>query len=237
MKKLSFGFHQVVGRSKGKITSYQRGGGHQKRYRFVDFFRFLHGVEGKVLNIIHDPYRTSNLALIGYTNGLVSYMLAIDGIKVGDHYKTVITFKNTDFTQKGFTCRLGNVKVGLIVHNLEILPLNGGQLARSAGTGILLLKKYKDEGLVKLPSGKLMLVSLDCLCTIGNVSNIDHKLKSLKKAGRSRWLGIRPHVRGRAMNPVDHPHGGRTNGGIIPKTPWGRLAKGVPTRKKNKKSI
>lgn len=230
MKKLSFGLHRVKGRSKGRISMYQRGGGHKRRYRYVDFYRNLPNVIGKILEVVYDPYRSSYLFCIGYTNGIVSYTLGIKELGVGDYIETRKQ-KGLDFSKPGISCFLGSVKVGSKVHNIEVKPRQGGQLVRSAGSCAILLKKYETKGfgLVKLPSKEYRLLPLECMCTIGTVSNPDHKDKKLAKAGSNRWRGKRPHVRGQAMNPVDHPHGGRTNGGKVPRTPWGQTAKGIKT--------
>lgn len=229
MKKLSFGLHQVKGRNKGRVSSFQRGGGHTKRYKFIDFSRTLPNISGKILKVDYDAYRSADVFLVGYTNGILSYTLGIDSLKVGDSVSIVRDTKETDLIKLGVSCPLKNVKVGIKVHNVENFPGSGGQIARSAGSCAILLKKYEDFGLLKLPSGEYRLLPLLSMCTIGTVGNVKHKDNKLLKAGVSRWLGRRPHVRGQAMNPVDHPHGGRTNGGKIPRTPWGKLAKGVKT--------
>jgi len=235
MVKLNFGFHKVVGRNRGRISSYQKGGGVKVLYRAVDFFRFMPNVEGRILKIVSDPTRSAFICLVGYTNHIVSYMLLPKGLKVGSKVLNLWSDLPYDSTRVGLSCPLFYVKQGVSVHNVEIKPLKGGKIARSAGTKAVLLKKNKQTGLLRLPSGQMGLISLFNLCTIGEVSNESHKLRDIGKAGLNRRRGIRPHVRGQAMNPVDHPHGGRTNGGKVPCTPWGRVARGVKTSKNKHK--
>lgn len=229
MDKLKYGFHKVQGRSHGRITSYHKGGGNKSLYRFVDFFRFLPNVQGRILKIFPDRYRTAKLCLVGYTNGILSYCLLSSKLGVGDYVYSDWSGKNYDLHKSGVSCPLLFVKANTVVHNVELVTFGGGQLARSAGAKVVLLKKFKKTGLLRLPSGKLILVSLQNLCTIGEVGFSEHKYSKIGKAGTNRNRGKRPHVRGQAMNPVDHPHGGRTNGGKVPCTPWGRVAKGVKT--------
>ena len=235
LNKLNYGFHKVYGRGRQSITSRHRGGGKKVIYKNVDFFRFLPNVKGKLLSTVRDSYRSGHIGLVGYTNGIVSYML-LPSVKV-DNFITVYrseTPEHRDYSRVGISCPLYCVKVGSSVYNVESNFLKGGSIARSAGTKAILMKKYKTTGLLRLPSGLLILVSLKNFCSIGEVSNEHHKLESLKKAGVNRWKGKRPIVRGIAMNPVDHPHGGRTNGGKVPCTAWGRIAKGPKTRKKKR---
>ena len=234
VKKLKYGFHKVYGRSKGRICSYHLGGGHKKLYRFIDYKRVLTGVPAKIIKIEKDPYRSAPLFLVGFSNGLLGYHLGISGLGVGDYLEVSRCTSSDDLDQSGLSCPLGVVKVGCKVHNIEFYPGSGGALSRSAGSFSVILKKYPHKILLKLSSGEYRLFSSDCLCTIGRVSGINHKEINLIKAGRVRWLGRRPIVRGQAMNPIDHPHGGRTNGGKVPVTPWGRIAKGKTTRKRRK---
>jgi len=236
MKFLHFGLTNVKGRSKGRISSYNRGGGHKRRFRYVDNQRFLKDVPGKVIKVVHDPYRTAKLAMVGYTNGIIAYNLLPEGVGVGSIIKTHSSGSPSVLSMEmlGHSCELGMVKAGTLVHNVENKSEHGGQIARSAGSCAVVVKNYVDSVLLKLPSGSLSLFSSKNLCTIGAVGFSEHKLRNLKKAGASRWRGRRPHVRGTAMNPIDHPQGGRTNGGKFPRTPWGRLAKGVKTRKNKK---
>ena len=229
MDKLKFGFHKVHGRSKGRITSFHKGGGKKVLYRFVDFHKFLPNVKGRILEIVPDPYRTAKVCLIGYTNGVLSYVLKPAKLSVGDYIFSDWTGDNYELDTPGVSCPLLHVKANSSIHGVEISAFGGAKFGRSAGAKILLLKKFKKTGLLKLPSGRLLLLPLQNLCTIGEVGFSEHKFKTIGKAGINRNRGKRPHVRGQAMNPVDHPHGGRTNGGKIPCTPWGRVAKGVKT--------
>lgn len=234
MKLLKYGLHGVKGRASGKISSYHRGGGHKKLYRYIDNHRYLRGVFGKILKIEKDPYRSSLIALVGYTNGVLCYNLLPEGLEVGSIVKNLPIYDKKVEDRVGISCAIGNVATGSLVHNIEFKPNSGGKIARSAGTCAVVMKNYGTSVLIKLPSGRMSLLPSDSYCTIGSVGNEGHKMVSIGKAGRSRWLGKRPHVRGYAMNPVDHPHGGRTKGGKLLRTPWGRLAKGVKTRKKNR---
>jgi large subunit ribosomal protein L2 len=233
--KLRYGFHFCYGRDNtGQIASFHRGGGHKRLYRVIDFTRSFYYVWGKVIKIIKDPQRSASLFVIAYTNKVISYQLAIDKIKVGEYIRSY-NLGELDFLKKiGTSGFLTNFSLGVNICNLEYLPYTKGKIARSAGVHAKLLKKYEKEALVKLPSGEYRLFSLLCKATIGQISNKEHKEIIIGKAGISRRRGIRPHVRGIAMNPVDHPHGGRTNGGKIPVTPWGKLAKGVKTSKSRK---
>jgi large subunit ribosomal protein L2 len=218
--------------SSGKITTRHIGGGHKRRYRIVDFKRDKFEIPGKVFGIEYDPNRSANLALIYYVDGEKRYIIAPLGIKVGE---IIISSKKPDTEVKeGNTMLLRFVPLGTFIHNVEMKPDKGGQLARSAGSYAQLVAKEGDYGQIRLPSGEVRMVHLTCMATIGQVGNIDHENITIGKAGKPRWLGIRPTVRGMAMNPVDHPLGGgegRTKGGRHPCSPWGQLAKGKKTRK------
>jgi large subunit ribosomal protein L2 len=209
MKQLLFGFHSAVGRNKGLISSYHRGGGHKKSFRIVDRFRFLYDVPAKVLSIQY-------------------YIPAILGVSVGKYVFSRTKTLSHENTEKGLSCPIRFVKTGARVSNLELYPGFGSVVARSGGLFAVLVRKYKELALVKLSSGEFRFFSLDCFCTIG-VLLADSVSRNANKAGYNRWHGWRPVVRGRAMNPVDHPHGGRTNGGMTPTTPWARSVKGQTT--------
>jgi large subunit ribosomal protein L2 len=214
----------------GRITSRFRGGGHKRRYRIIDFKRNNAG-EAEVIAIEYDPNRTARIALIKYSNGEKNYIIAPNGIKVGEKIES----SNEADLKSGNTLTLSSIPVGTFIHNIELKPGKGAQLARSAGTSAQIVAKDTKYSQVKLPSGEVRMINNNCKATIGVVSNIDHENISLGKAGRSRWLGRRPHVRGVAMNPVDHPMGGgegKTSGGGHPVSPWGLPAKGYKTRKK-----
>ena len=233
---LTEGFHKSGGRNNnGRITSRHRGGGHKRLYRLIDFKRDNHGVEGKVSRIEYDPNRTSHIALIVFANGDKRYIVAPQGLRPGD-----VVMSGPDAEIKpGNALPLANIRVGTMLHNVEMKPGKGAQMARSAGSGVQLMGKEGSRAVLKLPSGEFRRVDVRCMASIGIVGNSDHSNRKVGKAGRSRWLGIRPHVRGVAMNPVDHPHGGgegRTAGGRHPVTPWGVPTKGHKTRKKNKAS-
>ncbi len=222
--------HSTGGRNHhGRITSRFRGGGHKQRYRIIDFRREKIGVPAKIAAVEYDPNRTARIALLAYVDGEKRYILAPDGIKVGD---TIISSRNADI-KPGNSLPLRAIPLGTAIHNLELKKGKGGQLCRSAGVAAQLMAKEGAWGQVRLPSGEVRLVHLDCRATIGQVSNADHQNISLGKAGRTRWLGVRPHNRGVTMNPVDHPMGGgegRTSGGRHPCSPWGQLSKGLKTR-------
>ncbi|NMA48411.1 MAG: 50S ribosomal protein L2, partial [Tissierellia bacterium] len=222
--------------SQGRITIRHRGGGEKKKYRIIDFKRNKDGIPGKVAAIEYDPNRTANIALIHYVDGEKRYILAPYKLKVGD---MIESGENADI-KIGNTLKLKDMPVGTTVHNVELKPGKGAQLARSAGSEAQLMAKEGKYAQIKLPSGEFRLVSIDCRATIGQVGNIDHELITIGKAGKSRHMGKRPAVRGSVMNPVDHPHGGgegKTGIGMpAPKTPWGKPALGYKTRKKNKKS-
>jgi large subunit ribosomal protein L2 len=213
----------------GRITSRFRGGGHKQRYRLIDFRRDKIGVPASVAAIEYDPNRTSRIALLHYADGEKRYILAPDGLKVGDK---VVSSRHADI-KPGNSLPLRHIPLGTMVHNVEMKKGKGGQLVRSAGVAATLMAKDGDYAQVRLPSSEIRKVHLDCRATVGQVSNIDHQNVSIGKAGRSRWLGKRPHNRGVTMNPVDHPMGGgegRTSGGRHPCSPWGKLAKGAKTR-------
>ncbi|HME42649.1 MAG TPA: 50S ribosomal protein L2 [Syntrophorhabdales bacterium] len=216
----------------GRITTRHIGGGHKRKYRIVDFRRDKMEIEGRVASIQYDPNRSANLALIHYVDGEKRYIIAPLGLKVGD--KIVASRKGDTEIKEGNALPLKVIPVGTLVHNVEVKPGKGAQLARSAGSFAQLVAKEGDYATVRLPSGEVKLVHLSCSATIGQVGNIEHENITVGKAGRSRWMGIRPTVRGVAMNPVDHPLGGgegRSKGGRHPCSPWGQLAKGLKTRK------
>jgi len=215
----------------GRITSRHRGGGHKRRYRIIDFKRDKWNIPAKVASIEYDPNRTAYIALLHYADGEKRYILAPVGLKVGD---TVMAGPGADI-KPGNALPLKDIPLGTVIHNIELKEGKGGQLVRSAGTLARILAKENGYAQVKLASGEVRLIPLNCMATIGQVSNVDHENISIGKAGRSRWLGRRPRVRGVAMNPIDHPHGGgegRTSGGRHPCTPWGKPTKGYKTRKK-----
>lgn len=214
----------------GRITCRHRGGGVKRRYRVIDFKRNKEEIPAKVQAIHYDPNRTCNLALIAYADGQRNYILAPQGLNVGD---TIISSATADI-KVGNAKKLKDIPVGTLVHNVEMNPGAGGQMARSAGSYVQVMAKEGDEVLMKMPSGELRKVKNECRATIGQVGNVDHEKRNLGKAGNKRKLGIRPTVRGVAMNPIDHPHGGgegRTSGGRHPVSPWGTLTKGFKTRK------
>jgi large subunit ribosomal protein L2 len=219
----------------GRITSYQRGGGHKQRYRIVDFKRSKFGVPAKVERLEYDPNRTAFIALILYKDGEKSYIIAPQKLKVGD---TVMSGPQAEI-MPGNTLPLKNIPVGTVVHNVELKPGAGGVMARSAGSSIQLAGKDGAYIQLRMPSGELRRVHESCLATIGAVSNPDNMNTQLGKAGRKRWMGKRSVVRGVAMNPIDHPHGGgegKTSGGRHPVTPWGKPTKGKKTRNLRKPS-
>ncbi|MCY3702970.1 MAG: 50S ribosomal protein L2 [Rhodospirillales bacterium] len=229
-KALTEGLSSTGGRNnQGRITIWHRGGGHKRRYRLIDFRRRRDDNPATVERLEYDPNRSAFIALIRYTDGTLSYILAPQRLAPGD---TVVSGDRTDI-KPGNCMPLRNMPVGSIIHNIELKPGAGGQLARSAGSYAQLLGKDPDRVVIRLVSGEQRLVRADCRATVGSVSNPDHQNAKLGKAGRSRWLGRRPHVRGVVMNPVDHPHGGgegRTSGGRHPVTPWGVSTKGHRTR-------
>ena len=215
--------------STGRTTSWFRGGGHKRRYRIVDFRRDKRDVPAKVAAIEYDPNRSARLALLHYLDGEKRYILWPEGLKVGT---TVVAGEAADILP-GNCLPLKLIPAGTVIHNIELRHGKGGQLVRSAGASAQLVAKEADYAQVKLPSGEVRLIGVECVATVGQVGNIDHKNVSIGKAGRSRWLGRRPHNRGVSMNPVDHPHGGgegKTSGGRHPVTPWGKPTKGYKTR-------
>ncbi|MBI5417258.1 50S ribosomal protein L2 [Candidatus Poribacteria bacterium] len=219
----------------GRVTSRYKGGGHKRQYRLVDFKRTKKDVMAKVASIEYDPNRSSRIALLNYTDGEKAYILAPVGLNVGDK---VMSGNNVDI-KPGNAMPIRSIPLGSMIHNIELRPNKGATLVRSAGTAAQLVSKEGEIAQVKLPSGEIRIFSLDCLASIGQVGNTEHGIISVGKAGRSRWMGVRPHVRGVAMNPVDHPLGGgqgKTSGGRHPCSPWGKLAKGKKTRKKKKTS-
>jgi len=214
----------------GRITVNHRGGGHKRLYRIIDFKRDKVGIPARVAAIEYDPNRSANIALLHYVDGEKRYILAPEGLSVGD---TVESGPESDI-RIGNALPIENIPLGTVIHNIELRPGKGGQLARSAGCAAQLVAKEGDYGSIKLNSGEIRKVHLRCMATIGKVGNAEHVNVSSGKAGRSRWLGRRPHVRGVAMNPVDHPLGGgegKTSGGRHPCTPWGKPTKGYKTRR------
>jgi large subunit ribosomal protein L2 len=230
-KPLTEGKKRISGRNnKGHVTIWWRGRGHKRRYRVIDFRRDKVGVPGKVASIEYDPNRSANIALINYADGEKRYILQPIGLKVGDN---IVASPEADILT-GNALPLKNIPVGTMVHNIELRPGKGGQMARSAGSVAQLMAKEGAYAQIKMPSGEIRRVLVECYATIGQVGNMDHNNVSIGKAGRSRWLGRRPHVRGVAMNPVDHPLGGgegKTSGGRHPVTPWGQPTKGYKTRR------
>jgi large subunit ribosomal protein L2 len=229
-KSLVEGKSRTGGRnSTGSISMWFRGGGHKKRYRIVDFKREKTGVPARVAAIEYDPNRSANLALLHYADGEKRYILQPAGLKVG---MKIMSGPEADILV-GNALPLKNIPPGTLVHNVELKPGKGGQMARSAGSEARLISKEGGYALLKLPSGEVRRVLVDCTATIGQVGNVEHSNISLGKAGRNRWLGKRPHNRGVTMNPVDHPHGGgegKTSGGRNPVTPWGQPTRGYKTR-------
>lgn len=222
--------------SYGRITVRHRGGGARQKYRLIDFKRDKDGVKAKVAAIEYDPNRTANIALLYYVDGEKRYILAPVNLKVGD---TVESGENADI-KPGNALPLANIPVGSVIHNIELKPGKGGQLVRAAGNAAQLMAKEGDYAQVRLPSGEVRMIRMLCKASIGQVSNIENENISVGKAGRKRWMGIRPTVRGVVMNPVDHPHGGGEGKSPIgrpsPVTPWGKPTLGYKTRKKKNKS-
>ncbi|HKY22344.1 MAG TPA: 50S ribosomal protein L2 [Vicinamibacterales bacterium] len=233
-KPLVESLHRSGGRNNhGELTSWWRGGGHKRLYRIIDFKRDKKDIPGKVATIEYDPNRSARIALITYSDGEKRYILQPNGLKVGD---AVISGDNVDILP-GNALPLKNIPLGTMLHNVELKPGKGGQIARSAGSSVQLVAKEGDYASVKMPSGEIRHIAIVCYATVGQVGNLDHENVSIGKAGRSRWMGKRPHVRGVVMNPVDHPHGGgegKTSGGRHPVSPWGLPTKGYKTR--NRKS-
>ncbi len=224
--------------NRGRITTRHIGGGHKQKYRIVDFKRRKHGVEASVIGIEYDPNRSARIALIEYTDGQKSYILAPIGLEVG----AKISSGEGSQPNVGNALPLKEIPLGSSIHNIELIPGRGGQIARSAGQVAVLSNREGGYALVKLPSGEIRKIHENCLATIGQVGNVEHMNVSSGKAGRSRWLGVRPTVRGMVMNPIDHPNGGgngKSKGGggrQHPVSPWGQLAKGFKTRRKHKES-
>ncbi|MEO5338207.1 MAG: 50S ribosomal protein L2 [Magnetospirillum sp. WYHS-4] len=230
VKSLTEGLRKHGGRNNtGRVTVRHQGGGHKKRYRVVDFKRRKFNVPGIVERLEYDPNRTAFIALIKYQDGELAYILAPQRLNVGD---TVVSGEAVDI-KPGNALQLQNIPVGTVVHNVEMKPGKGGQIARSAGTYVQLVGKDQGLAQLRLASGELRVVRAECMATVGAVSNPDQQNINLGKAGRKRWMGVRPTVRGVSMNPIDHPHGGgegRTSGGRHPVTPWGKCTKGMKTR-------
>lgn len=236
-KSLLAPLNKKAGRNnQGRITTRHKGGGHKRLYRIIDFKRDKDGIPGRVASIEYDPNRTANIALIHYADGEKRYILAPKGLKVG---MEIMSGPDADI-KIGNALPLANIPVGQTIHNIELKPGRGGQLVRAAGAEAQLLGKEGKYAIVKLASGETRMILLTCRATIGQVGNVEHELVNIGKAGRSRWLGKRPSVRGSVMNPVDHPHGGGEGKAPIgrksPVTPWGKPTLGYKTRKKNKPS-
>jgi large subunit ribosomal protein L2 len=216
----------------GRVTSRHRGGGHKRKFRIIDFKRNKDGIPAKVVSIEYDPNRSARIALLSYADGEKRYILAPLGLKVGD---VVESGENADI-RPGNALPLANIPVGTVVHNIELIAGNGGQMVRSAGASAQLMAKEGNYANLRLPSGEMRLVRIECRATIGQVGNVEHENITIGKAGRSRWMNKRPHVRGSVMNPVDHPHGGGEGRAPIgrksPVTPWGKPTLGHKTRKK-----
>ena len=235
-KSLTVSLRKSGGRNNlGRITARHIGGGHKRRYRLIDFRRDKHGIPAKVFSIEYDPNRSARIALLHYSDGEKRYIIAPNGLKVGDK----IASGSGSEISVGNTLPLKEMPLGSFVHNVEIKPGKGGQLGRSAGSSLQLMAKEGNFAQLKMPSGEVRLININCLATYGMVGNSEHENISLGKAGRSRWLGKRSYVRGVAMNPVDHPMGGgegKTSGGGHPVSPWGQKSKGLKTRKRKNPS-
>ncbi len=231
-KSLTVGLRKTGGRNNmGRVTARHRGGGNKRLYRIIDFKRDKDGIAAKVVAIEYDPNRSARIALLEYEDGEKRYILAPVGLEVG---ATVMSGPDADILP-GNALPLRNIPVGTLVHNIELYPGKGGQLARSAGAAAQILAKEGNYATLRMPSGEIRLIHLSCRATIGQVGNLDHENEVWGKAGKSRWMGRRPHVRGSAMTPRDHPHGGGEGKAPIglphPKTPWGKPALGVKTRR------
>ena len=241
-KSLTVGLTQKAGRNNlGRITSRRRGGGVKRLYRIIDFKRDKTGIEARVAHIEYDPNRTARIALLHYTDGEKRYILAPVGLKQGDVVMSGVNDRNGEVADimPGNALPMQRIPVGTVIHNVELYPGKGGQLCRAAGTYAQLVAKEGKHALLRLPSGEVRKVLVTCVATVGQVGNVHHESISLGKAGRNRWLGRRPKVRGVAMNPIDHPLGGgegRSSGGRHPVSPWGMPAKGYKTRDKKKAS-
>ena len=237
-RKLTTALRKTGGRNNhGRITSRHRGGGHQRRYRIIDFKRNKYDMSAVIASIEYDPNRSPRIALLEYEDGEKRYIIAPDGLKVDD--KVISTQHNQIPFKTGNAMPLGSIPEGLLVHNIELKPGKGAQMARSAGAYARIMANEAGMITLKLPSGEMRMVSEQCIATIGMVGNKSHESIVIGKAGRTRWLGRRPKVRGVVMNPVDHPHGGgegRTSGGRHPVSPWGMPTKGYRTRKKKNAS-
>ena len=232
-KSLVVPYKKNAGRNaQGRITVRHQGGGHKRQYRIIDFKRLKDNIPAKVATIEYDPNRTARIALLNYADGEKRYIIAPNGLKVGD---TVISGTDVDI-QIGNAMPIYNIPVGTVIHNIELKPLKGAQLCRSAGASAQLMAKEGKYAHLRLPSGEVRLVLDECRATIGQVGNLEHEIINIGKAGRTRWMGIRPTVRGSVMNPNDHPHGGGEGrapvGRKSPMTPWGKKAFGLKTRKK-----
>ena len=229
-KPLVENLHRSGGRNNhGELTSWWRGGGHKRLYRIIDFKRDKKDIPGTISTIEYDPNRSARIALVTYSDGEKRYILQPLGLKVGD---SVVAGDNVDILP-GNALPLKNIPLGTMLHNVELKPGKGGQIARSAGSSVQLVAKEGDYASVKMPSGEIRHIAIVCYATVGQVGNLDHENVSIGKAGRNRWLGWRPHNRGVVMNPVDHPHGGgegKTSGGRHPVSPWGLPTKGYKTR-------
>ncbi len=229
-KSLTRGKVRTGGRNnKGQLTSWWRGGGHKKRYRDIDFKREKYGIPAKVSSVEYDPNRSARIALLVYADGEKRYIISPNGLQIG---QVIVSGPTADIVT-GNALPLRSIPVGTVVHAIEFKPGKGAQLARSAGAGAQLMAKEGDYALLRVPSGELRKVLVDCYATIGQVGNLEHENISIGKAGRNRWLGWKPHNRGVAMNPVDHPMGGgegKTSGGRHPCSPWGWKTKGFKTR-------
>jgi len=221
--------------SAGRISVRHRGGGHKRRYRMIDFKRDKFGIPAKVASIEYDPNRSARIALLHYVDGEKRYIIAPMNLKVG----AMLNSGPDAEPSLGNALPLSKIPVGMAIHNIELVAGRGGQLVRSAGASAVLMSQTEEFANVKMPSGEIRMIRTDCMATIGRVGNVEHSNIVMGKAGRKRWLGIRPTVRGVAMNPVDHPMGGgegRTSGGGHPKSPWGLLSKGKRTRNKHKQT-
>jgi large subunit ribosomal protein L2 len=231
-RPLTENLHRSGGRNnQGELTIWWRGGGHKRLYRIIDFKRDKKNIPGKIETVEYDPNRSARIALVTYADGEKRYILHPHGMKVGD---TVLAGDSVDILP-GNCLPLKNIPLGTTIHNVELRPGKGGQIARSAGSWVQLVAREGEYASVKMPSGEIRKINVECVATIGQVGNIDHENVAYGKAGRSRWLGKRPHVRGVAMNPVDHPLGGgegKTSGGRHPVTPWGQPTKGYKTRRR-----
>ncbi len=229
-KALTKGKSKTGGRNnQGQLTSWWRGGGHKRRYRVIDFKRDKHGVPAKVASIEYDPNRSARIALLNYADGEKRYILWPNGLKMGAE---VVSGPAAE-VNLGNAMPLRRIPLGTVIHNIELKIGKGGQMVRSAGAGAQLMARDGDWAQVKLPSGEVRRVHVECYATVGQVGNLEHENVSIGKAGRNRWLGYKPHNRGVSMNPVDHPMGGgegRTSGGRHPTTPWGTPTKGYKTR-------